>query len=882
MGRIKNLNVWVAGVSLGCLLTACSNIDNGIDTPDQPISCQQHTETSGTTVTNNDKIVVGLSDDDFIYSRVTDVLKPNGGGWVSRFVTDCAAMNDIPYVKGKNEVDTTRIVENVTLVNKGIIELHTKKIVELYEQQTNNPEIADDGTRPIEYLRVFGLCSTGKNCTVINEGTIEVYFDHDPNTPIWVYCFAMAGGEGCQIINKGTIKFRGNGSRRTRMRGIGVTGPGATAINEGTMDIDVAMAEDSRMITCGEDNCIIRNEGIMKGRVPGTQLGMTHYGVNDILNRGTIDLTSTPVPDGQFSIVDDAVNVVCAFYNVYNQTRDSIPPMINEGMVNIRIEGSETTPDSSQGYGMFFDLIGANRVEAGIINDGTIKLSQSGPKHYDMGEAGFMCRNYATAFACKVKLGHWKTELRDFGKTHDLFVAKGLDMNFTDSYIELVKPAGYMDGTAYSVAPEDLIYEASNGKFKFNYSGYDQMTFRAADSDHVGINWDKEQKTVSLVEKGVTVSTTTAGDNYYQGLPLQIGLAGSTDIIAEAIVDIDGKAVFNTGLKQFAGKDIWFCVPKMVKFFHQVSEGEAAANMITLPDKDKGSTVDATGLKNDWIVALYMGINKDGKAGGTPLYWATGNLLAVKTNAIGKHSEVAYHIATAEETEMEGTAGNSLVMMDNLLVANVPDGYAKMPAGSTWDMFAFGDVTGLMLYDEDHIDQYCIDTKQMSEDKTNIVFDISGDARFDAARAQLGGLWRLPTGGISGENEFAPLEDSVEEYAALLPDGVPYGQVMVNFGIGYDYAVSMDGIELTTNSLKLPATGYRHATEIAAGTAAFCLYWSGTADPTGTPGYEPDVEKTGQTVDIWNTAFNYGFLNRQRSWFVHPRTSSQSIRPVTE
>jgi hypothetical protein len=479
---------------------ACSNDDNGAGMPDLPVSDQLHTEVSGTTITNTGKIVVGLSDDDFIYSRVTSVLKTKG--WQPRLVTDCAAMNDIPYLEDKNEVDPTRSVENVTLVNKGTIEIHTKKILELYKEKTYDPEAEeDDDSRPIEYLRMFGLCSTGKNCTVINEGTIEIYFDHDPNTPIWVYCFAMAGGQGSQIINKGTIRFRGNGSRRTRIRGIAITGAGATAINEGTMDIDVDMAEDSRMITCGEDKCTIINEGVMKGYVPGTLFGMTHYGTNTILNRGSINLTSKPIPQGQFSVLEDAINVVCAFYNVYNQNRKSIPPMVNAGTVTIRIEGSETTADSFQGYGMFFDLIGGNRVTAGMINDGIIHLSQSGPKHFDMGEAGFQCRDYATDFACKVKLGHWKTELRDFSKTRDLFVAKGLDLDFTDSYIDLVKPTDYQDDTTYGVAPEDLIYEASDGKFICNYSGYDRLYFRAADPENVTINWDKDKKTVSLYAK---------------------------------------------------------------------------------------------------------------------------------------------------------------------------------------------------------------------------------------------------------------------------------------------------------------------------------------------------------------------------------------------
>ena len=381
--------------------------------------------------------------------------------------------------------------------------------------------------------------------------------------------------------------------------------------------------------------------------------------------------------------------------------------------------------------------------------------------------------------------------------------------------------------------------------------------------------------------KNFMVATTTSGDNYYPGLVLQIGRAGSTEVLAEAVINDEGKAAFAMDLSQFSGENMWFCVPKMVKFFHTISHIEVDAQSVVLPDKDKGSTVDASGLKNDWIVALYIGVNKDGKANGTPLYWATGNLLVVKTNGAGNASEVAYHIATAAETEVESRADAPLVMMDERLVPNVPDAYAALPAGSVWDMFCFGDPTGLMLYDMDHIDEYCITTGQMAEDKTNIVFDICGDPRFDAARKNLGGLWRMPIGGKITENEFAAFEDDAEEYANLLPNAVPYGQPKEYYGMQFDYTVNVNGKDLTVNSIKLPANGYRHATQAAAGRAIFCLYWSGTADPTGTPGYEPNVDKTGQTVDVWNTAYNYGYL-RQNNWFVHPRTSSQSIRPVTE
>lgn len=377
---------------------------------------------------------------------------------------------------------------------------------------------------------------------------------------------------------------------------------------------------------------------------------------------------------------------------------------------------------------------------------------------------------------------------------------------------------------------------------------------------------------------------TTVGDasQYYKGLTMEMGLSGSTQAISTAMVDENGKAHLSIAANAVTGKNVWFCVPKMVKFFHTLTAEEVAGNALTLPDKDKGSTVDASGLKNDWIVALYMGVDKDGKAGSAPLYWATGNLIAVKTSGAGEASEVAYHIGSAEETEEEGCPDNSLVGIDKRLVANVPDGYVNMPAGSRWNMYAFGDATGLMLYDSGKLGVYCIESGQMTKDRTNICYNISGDARFDAARAQLGGLWRLPTCGKTGLNEFAAFEDDCEEYAGLLPNGQTYGTESVSFGMEYSYSVSINGKDISVNTLKLPAAGFRHGASSYSGIGKYSLYWSGTADPTGTPPYTPDGSMSGTTMPAFYTAFNYGYMEGQKSWLPHPRSSLQALRPVTE
>ena len=91
------------------------------------------------------------------------------------------------------------------------------------------------------------------------------------------------------------------------------------------------------------------------------------------------------------------------------------------------------------------------------------------------------------------------------------------------------------------------------------------------------------------------IKTTATGQNYYQGLTLQMGFAGSTDVILETTVDTNGEATLKTDMTPYVGKEMWFCVPKMVKFFHTITEAEITAKTIALPDKDAGSTLDASG-----------------------------------------------------------------------------------------------------------------------------------------------------------------------------------------------------------------------------------------------------------------------------------------------
>lgn len=98
----------------------------------------------------------------------------------------------------------------------------------------------------------------------------------------------------------------------------------------------------------------------------------------------------------------------------------------------------------------------------------------------------------------------------------------------------------------------------------------------------------------------------------------------------------NGKAVILTDLNAYSGKPIWFCIPKVVKYFHTLTAEELNGKELVLPDKDGGSILPTSSpitrvdapqssigiYENEWIVALYMGINKDGsiESSATPIY----------------------------------------------------------------------------------------------------------------------------------------------------------------------------------------------------------------------------------------------------------------------
>ena len=452
------------------------------------------TDVSGTTLTNTGNIIIGDMEGDLTYVRESVIL--SSAGRTVEVMLDCPAMSAIPLKDGYE--DTLRTVQNVTLINKGTITVHTKQIVERFKDQirtTDNPD------RPYYYLRLIGLFG-GPNSTLINDGLIDVYFDHDKDTPFTVYCFAMIGNEGSNIVNNGTIRFHGNGSPRTRLRCVGTFGDYVTATNKGRMQAEVEMVEDSRMMTSGGSYSSFINDGEMIMRQPGRLMGITRYGDNKVVNNNLIDLTGIDDPSWGTSVVEAEDQCVCGLYEPLNPTHQDMPELVNNGTINVRIEGSSKTNPLKQGYGMFFDVMGPSQKVVDVINTGSINVSQSGSQHFNMAELGIVTRESMKDIASgAVKLISWTTPLRDFTQTKDLFLAKGGSMDFTDGKLLLRRADGYVDGTSYSVAPETLLYNIGPEGYTYNITGYANLSISAADAEKNNISWDKSLQTVSLASK---------------------------------------------------------------------------------------------------------------------------------------------------------------------------------------------------------------------------------------------------------------------------------------------------------------------------------------------------------------------------------------------
>lgn len=496
-------------VALSLLVVASCSDDDDWQEPDVPEQEDLHprfvTESNGSLV-NYENFDYDFADSTVIEMRSTVM---GAQGKVTEYTINAVVLGGMvtmPNDESDNgaiplKLNNPATPKGVTVVNKGHITVHTKDLLEKYKAVCRG----DDETKRYYSLRVLVMYA-GENSSVINDGTIDVYFDHDPDSRIMVYCMALNAGSNSQIINNGTINFHGNGSVKTRFRGMATFGNSISAINYGTMTSELQMCDDARFITTGGDFCNVVNAGTMVGRQPGKFLAMTRYGNSNLANDGHISLTTIDWPQGYTTVNGSEDEFACAMYEPLNNQRSEMPALINRGSIEMKVETSDNSSPNLQSYGMMADLMSnyGVRFDLNFVNDGSIVVSQTGPVKCRMGEAGFIARQAAvnSKAGVQMRIGRWKTRLRDFGKTQDLFVSTGVKADLGNFNLKLTSADNYVPGTVYSVAPTDLIYDATHGAGRYDIKSANSMQVTlAANEENYVLDWNQEAQTVALNKK---------------------------------------------------------------------------------------------------------------------------------------------------------------------------------------------------------------------------------------------------------------------------------------------------------------------------------------------------------------------------------------------
>lgn len=428
--------------------------------------------------------------------------------------------------------------------------------------------------------------------------------------------------------------------------------------------------------------------------------------------------------------------------------------------------------------------------------------------------------------------------------------SESITLNFSaEEGKKVVFGNGKSDLTAYlAFLPGSRMAVKPDGKFGVTLVG--DRTYRADKILPAGKTYEAGKRYTAVIdgtagtmvweeEAGFTVKAPPVAEAayHYNGLTMQIGSWNNEtpkqQVVLGSAVIADGKALFPADiLDGYADKPIWICIPKVAKFFHTLTAEKLSTKELTLPDKESGSTLKPTPAAggnpyvNNWIIALYMNVNKNGStaADAVPIYWATGTLIATK---IGENSGetpstvVAFHISTIEELIAQGRNDSPYDKTPEGISSSPANGYSGCAVGAQWNLFGWGDPTGLKT---------SIRHENYAPSVTSFGESICG-TEYDIARVQLGGNWRLPTGGTAyvdpytSDHEFAAFDD--ENFSGLEPNGENWMEGTVFLGARYTYTCPAENGQSIPNTLLFPATGYRTGTELEE--PYFFAGWCGTA-----------------------------------------------------
>ena len=180
-----------------------------------------------------------------------------------------------------------------------------------------------------------------------------------------------------------------------------------------------------------------------------------------IINEGDIHIVSMArYIVNKVSFLYQSYPLACAFYEHSLPNKTPVPPIINNGTVTVHLEGSEESTPQAVAFGIYSEMVGKEEQVHRMENTGTIRVTKSGPYDFQVAELGANVQS-AKDFPYPIEIGRWRTEVRDFAKTRDLFVCNSGVFDFSHTCLLLE------GGTsAAEIVPESVVYQCEAGRMR--------------------------------------------------------------------------------------------------------------------------------------------------------------------------------------------------------------------------------------------------------------------------------------------------------------------------------------------------------------------------------------------------------------------------------
>ncbi len=366
----------------------------------------------------------------------------------------------------KNDPERQHLAPNVTLINEGIIEIYLDEMVKAYKDQIQANK--DDTAHLYRFVKCFAIAA-GKNSLIVNEGIIRVHFDQE-NADTPVYGETLLAGEGSTIINNGTIELVGKGTFATQARAIAVPADNVTIVNNGEIKVDIEKTSTVRVLaTTGKGGSIV-NYGKIDVTSSGRLMTIARFADTHVINAGKVNIDfKAHFIEQKVSFLFQSYPLACAIYEHCMPNESILPPLINSGEINMKLEGSKESTDKAVAFGIYSEMVGEEKQVHRFENTGTISVTSTGPYKLTTAELGCNIQS-AKDYPYDIQIGEWKTSAREFADTRDLILCKSGRVDLSD--------ADFMIEGGGSYTAQDLVVQTEEGKEAkdtFVISGADTM-----------------------------------------------------------------------------------------------------------------------------------------------------------------------------------------------------------------------------------------------------------------------------------------------------------------------------------------------------------------------------------------------------------------------